>query len=261
MIALLAATVLVATSSGAASPAALQKQAAIRLGVIVEETFADIARHVNDGVPISEADVRANVVKAFAREGLTGREPPILAVGPHSSDPTYDAASDEPIKRGDFLLLQIAAKKDAPGALYGDVTWVAFVGAARSVPPRIQKVWGIVRESRDRAVTELKSKAKSKPTGEQIDWFARNVVEKSRHGPWFPHATGHSLGEADLGDGPNLRRGDTRVLAEGQCFTVEPGIYYPAEFGVRSGIDVCLTPKGAEITSGVAQREIRALLE
>ena len=267
MIALLAATVLVATSSAApaatADPIALQKQAASRLGVIVEETFAEIAHHVKDGVPISEKDARAMVLKSYEREGLLADDPPVIAVGPHSSDPGYSEASDTPIHKGDFVLLSIAAKKNAPGALYADVTWVAFVGKSREVPPRIAKVWGIVREARDRGISELKSHAKSRiaVTGGDIDFYVRSVVEKGRHGPWFPHATGHSLGEKDLGSGPNLKKGETRTIGTGECFTVEPGIYYPAEWGVRSGVDVCVGAAGPEVTSGIEQREIRALLE
>lgn len=268
MIALLAATVLVATSASApaatsADGLALQKQAATRLAVIVEETFADIARHVKDGVPLSEKDARARVLKSCEREGLVTDEPPVIAFGPHSADPGYGEAGDTAIKAGDFLLLSLAAKKKDPGALYADVTWVAFVGKSRDVPPRIAKVWNIVRDARDRALAELKTRAAKKlpMTGDDIDFSARSVVEKNRHGPWFPHATGHSLGESDFGPGPNLKKGEKRALEAGQCFTVEPGVYYPAEFGVRSGVDVCLTPSGAEVTSGVAQREIRALLE
>ena len=43
-------------------------------------------------------------------------------------------------------------------------------------------------------------------------------------------------------------------------FSIEPGIYLTGDFGVRSEINVALTPEGAEITGGEPQRELLRLL-
>ena len=54
----------------------------------------------------------------------------------------------------------------------------------------------------------------------------------------------------------NLETHDTRALMAMTGFSIEPGIYLPGDFGVRSEINVALTPAGAEITGGAPQREL-----
>ena len=58
----------------------------------------------------------------------------------------------------------------------------------------------------------------------------------------------------------NLETHDTRPLVAMTGFSIEPGIYIEGEFGVRSEINVALTPDGAEITGAEPQRELLALL-
>ncbi len=59
-------------------------------------------------------------------------DPPIVAVNANSGNPHYEpsAARPVPIREGDFVLLDVWAKKNKPGAVYYDITWVGFVGKA-----------------------------------------------------------------------------------------------------------------------------------
>ncbi|MGH8224306.1 MAG: M24 family metallopeptidase [Woeseiaceae bacterium] len=50
--------------------------------------------------------------------------------------------------------------------------------------------------------------------------------------PGTSHRTGHSIG-TDVHEPPNLMRADRTPLEAGMCFSDEPGIYNPGEFGVR----------------------------
>ena len=57
----------------------------------------------------------------------------------------------------------------------------------------------------------------------------------------FVHRTGHSIGAEVHGNGANIdgfETPDTRRLLPGTCFSIEPGIYLPGEFGVRSELNV-----------------------
>ena len=58
----------------------------------------------------------------------------------------------------------------------------------------------------------------------------------------------------------NLETHDTRPLLAMTGFSIEPGIYIAGDFGVRSEINVALTPEGAEITGAEPQRELLRLL-
>ena len=50
--------------------------------------------------------------------------------------------------------------------------------------------------------------------------------------PGLSHRTGHGIG-MDVHESPYLVRSDTTPLEAGMCFSDEPGLYTPGEFGVR----------------------------
>jgi Xaa-Pro dipeptidase len=96
-----------------------------------------------------------------------------------------------------------------------------------------------------------------------VDDAAREVIRKAGYGDLFFHRTGHSIGVTDHGQGANmdnLETHDTRVLLPMTGFSIEPGIYIAGDFGVRSEINVALTPEGPEITGAEPQRELLRLL-
>jgi Xaa-Pro dipeptidase len=131
------------------------------------------------------------------------------------------------------------------------------------VPGKHAKIFGIVREARDKAIELIRtSVAAGKPLqGWQVDKAARGVIEKAGYGKYFFHRTGHSIGEAVHGNGVNmdgLETRDARHLIARTCNSVEPGIYLP-EFGIRSEVDVYIGEREARVT-GAVQAEILALL-
>ena len=70
---------------------------------------------------------------------------PVIARGIASADPNYEntPADDAPLRENDLLLLNLYARKAAPGAVHADITWMAFVGRTPAIPPRVQKVWKV----------------------------------------------------------------------------------------------------------------------
>jgi Xaa-Pro dipeptidase len=50
--------------------------------------------------------------------------------------------------------------------------------------------------------------------------------------PGLSHRTGHGIG-MDVHESPFLVRSDTTPLEAGMCFSNEPGLYMPGEFGMR----------------------------
>ncbi len=83
-------------------------------------------------------------------------------------------------------------------------------------------------------------------------------------GPYFTHRTGHNIGQEVHGNGAhidNLETREDRLLMRRTCFSIEPGIYLPREFGVRSEIDVYIDAAGTvHVTGGELQREIVPIL-
>jgi len=230
---------------------------------IVREAFQLAAKGARENKPLTEYDLQQWIRKQFDVAGLTTEEGPDIAVNAHASDPHYGptAESASPIREGDLLLLDIWGKKKAAGSVYYDVTWIGYLGA--KVPEKYAKVFGVVREARDRAVDLIrKSIAAGKPVqGWQVDKAARSVIEKAGYGKYFFHRTGHSLGEKVHGNGVNmdgLETHDSRHLIARTCNSIEPGIYL-SDFGIRSEVNVYIDEHEARVT-GAVQQEILQLL-
>jgi Xaa-Pro dipeptidase len=230
---------------------------------IVQGAFALAANGVRNGKPVTEVDLQDWIQKEFAAEGITADEGPDVAVNEHASDPHYapSPARPTPIREGDLLLLDVWGKLKKRGSVYYDISWVGYLGA--KVPEKYAKIFGVLREARDRAVELIQTCiAKGKPLqGWQVDKAARSVVEKAGYGKYFFHRTGHSIGESVHGNGVNmdgLETKDIRHLIPRTCSSVEPGIYLP-EFGMRTEVDVYVGEKEARVT-GAVQNEILALL-
>jgi Xaa-Pro dipeptidase len=88
---------------------------------------------------------------------------------------------------------------------------------------------------------------------------AREVITTAGFGQYFVHRTGHSIDRELHGSGPHLDNYEThddRKLMAGVGFSVEPGIYLPGRFGVRSEINVYLRDDGPEVTPDGPQQEI-----
>src|SRR5437870_3286271 len=95
--------------------------------------------HVRAGVDggLTEHGVQRFMLEDFAGRGIEAEDPPIVAVNGHAGDPHYEpsATHDTPIRRGDFLLIDLWARL-GPGKVYADSTWTAFLGDSPSAKQR-----------------------------------------------------------------------------------------------------------------------------
>jgi Xaa-Pro dipeptidase len=247
------------------SPAQLESHMAAGAVIdrVVREAFQLAAKNVREKKTFTEYDLKLWILKEFEAAGIALEQGPDVAVGPHASDPHYGPTLEtaSPIREGDLLLLDVWGKTKAAGSVYYDITWVGYLGA--KVPEKMAKVFGIVREARDKAVELIQSSvAAGKPLqGWQVDKAARKVIEKAGYGKYFFHRTGHNIGQSVHGNGVNmdgLETHDVRHLIPKTCNSIEPGIYLP-EFGIRSEVNVYVGEKEARVT-GAVQKEILALL-
>jgi Xaa-Pro dipeptidase len=247
------------------SPAQLESHLAAGAVIdrVVREAFQLAAKNVREKKTFTEYDLKLWILKEFEAAGIVVDQGPDIAVGPHASDPHYGPTPEtaSPIREGDLLLLDVWGKTKAAGSVYYDITWVGYLGA--KVPEKMTKVFGIVRDARNKAVELIQSSvAAGKPLqGWQVDNAARRVIEKAGYGKYFFHRTGHNIGQTVHGNGVNmdgLETHDVRHLIPKTCNSIEPGIYLP-EFGIRSEVNVYIGEKEARVT-GAVQKEILALL-
>jgi Xaa-Pro dipeptidase len=223
---------------------------------LTAEAFQEIGRRVRSG-GTTEHEMQNWFKEAFVRENMTTDDPPIVAVNANSGNPHYEPSAAHPvaIREGDFVLLDVWAKKKKPGAVYYDITWVGFVGKTPS--ERHTEIFNIVRAARDLGVeTAIDAVAARKPiAGWEVDHAVRDHIKRAGYGNYFIHRTGHSIGTEVHSNGANmddLEIHDERRILPNSCFSIEPGIYLP-EFGVRLEVDVLVRATTAEVTGRIQQ--------
>jgi Xaa-Pro dipeptidase len=247
-----------------ASQLAGHRRACRALHEIVHAAFDRIGAALREGREESEHAIQQLILERFERAGLWAEATPNVSVNAHSADPHYhpSAESSAPIRRGDFVLIDLWAKEKAADSVYADITWCAV--AAEAPSERQAEVFATVARGRDAAWELVRSRFPAETVrGFEVDDAARQVIAGAGYGPYFFHRTGHSIGTSDHGQGANmdnLETHDTRPLVPMTGFSIEPGIYFAGDFGVRSEINVALTAEGAEITGGEPQRELVRLL-
>jgi Xaa-Pro dipeptidase len=200
--------------------------------------------------------------EAMGREGLLWDHGPNVSVGANSADSHYEpsAANSKPIRRGDFVLIDIWAKLERANACFYDITWTGVVD--REPTEREQTIFAIVRDARDATIATVSEAfaAGRSIAGWEADDAARAVIRKAGYAEWFTHRTGHNIGPVLHGNGANLdnlETHDERLILPNTCFSVEPGIYFPGEFGVRSEIDMIAQEGKASVTGRIQTELVR----
>ncbi len=225
---------------------------------ITAEAFKEIGRRVRSG-KTNEYTIQQWFMEAFRRENLITDDPPIVAVNANSGNPHYEphAEGSAAIREGDFVLLDVWAKKNSPDAVYYDITWTGFIG--KNPSDRIREVFEVVTQARDIGVKTVMDavSAGRAIAGWEVDRAVRTHIKDAGFGDFFVHRTGHAIGTDVHANGANmddLEIHDERQILPNSCFSIEPGVYL-SEFGVRSEVNVLVRRKNAEVT-GKIQREI-----
>jgi Xaa-Pro aminopeptidase len=246
------------------TPAALEShlEAGRRVDRVRAEAFALIHERTRNGAPLQEVEVKRFVRERFAQADMVTDHGPIVGANANASNPHYEPTEDEtsPIRAGDWVLLDMWAKLDTPGATYYDITWTAFCGDRPS--EEMRQVFAIVTAARDAGIERVRSAiAAGYPLcGWEVDDAVRAVIASAGYGPYFTHRTGHSIGETVHGNGANmdnLETHDERRVTPWTCFSIEPGVYLE-KFGVRSEINMFVGEHEARVT-GEIQREMALL--
>jgi Xaa-Pro dipeptidase len=233
-----------------------------KIDLILSEAFQHIGARARTN-PTDEHAMVNWIAEAFRRESLIWEHGPNVSCGPNSADSHYEptAANSSPIRPGDFVLIDLWAKLPQPNAVYYDITWTGVVG--RAPTEREHTIFHTVSAARDAAIAAIQSAySAGKPiAGFEADDAARDVIRAAGFGDAFTHRTGHNIGPEIHGSGAhldNLETHDTRRILPNTCFSVEPGLYFPNEFGLRSEINMIATPTTAHVT-GRIQTELLTL--
>lgn len=189
----------------------------------------------------------ASAAEARMRElGAEPSFPPIVAAGSNAAMPHAEPGRRE-IQSGDMVIFDMGVQLNG---YCSDCTRTFAVGKPRGEAPEIYE---LVRKAQTAA---LKAIAAGMP-GKEIDAVARGIIENANHGDHFGHGLGHGVG-LEVHEAPRLSQRSEDVLESGEVVTVEPGVYIPAQLGVRIEDLVVVTGDGHENLSSLP-KELRVV--
>ena len=237
------------------------QRAAAAIAQVARDAFAVAGKRATGGAPLAEHELARWILDRFAEQKLFCDHGPIVAAGANAANPHYEPSAATPrlIERGEILLIDLWAREQTDTGVYADQTWMASLGEPSA---RALEVWNAVRDARDAAIALVQVRvAKGQEVrGGEVDDAARAVITERGMGAYFTHRTGHSIDPRDLhGSGPhidNLETREERRLIAGVAFSIEPGIYIAGEIGMRTEVNVYLTPGKAVVTPDNYQRDL-----
>jgi len=200
-----------------------------------EAAFIEVRPYIKKGV--KERTIALRLEERLKKNGC--RYVPfdvIVASGPNSAMP-HARPTDKKLDKGDLIIIDWGGEADG---YFSDMTRTLLIKGENFNKKRA--IYQLVLEANKRAISKISSGVKSK----DIDFLARNVIQKSGYGEFFGHGTGHGVG-LQVHELPRITRNRKEIVKENMVFTIEPGIYLPEVGGVRIEDMVMVKPNSSEV--------------
>jgi Xaa-Pro dipeptidase len=184
-------------------------------------------RHTAPRIEAGMTPAEIGAIMRAATVALGGKsEFELILLGEASAYP-HGSGKPQAVKPGEVVLM------DCGASVHGYQSDISRSFVYGKATPRQRQVWDQMRKGQDVAFAAAKL---GTPAG-AVDDAVRAYYESLGWGPGYKlpgtsHRTGHGIG-LDGHEPVNLVRGETVKLAPGMCFSNEPGIYIPGEFGIR----------------------------
>jgi Xaa-Pro dipeptidase len=184
---------------------------------------------------------------ADAQGKLGGSSGDALVLFGESSAFPHGSIKPKTLKKGDIVLMDCGCQVQG---YTSDITRTIVFGEPTK---RQLDIWNLEKQ----AQTAGFNAAKIGTACEEVDAAARKVITDAGFGPGYklpglPHRTGHGIG-MDGHEWGNMVKGNKQLIQPGMCFSVEPTISIPGEFGIRLEDCAYITEDGAKWFSPVAK--------
>ncbi|MGC8661733.1 MAG: M24 family metallopeptidase [Nitrososphaeria archaeon] len=193
-------------------------------GKIMDLVYESALNSIGEGM--TERDVYAKVVSEIIRHGgdvipyedTIGTE--IVAFGENTSYPHYSPPSARALRPGDPVLMDLTLRYN--GYII-DFTRTVFFKRAEE---RMKEVYNSVMEAQALGIKSLKPGME----GRELDNIVRESFGSKKN--LFSHSLGHGVG-LEVHERPFAAPRSSDKLERGSCITIEPGLYFDGDFGVR----------------------------
>jgi Xaa-Pro dipeptidase len=204
-------------------------------------------RHVHANTHVGMTPAEIGALMSSATVALGGAPEFGLVLVNEASAYPHGSHQKQTLREGSTILMDVGCTVHG---YQSDIsrTWVMGQPSSKQ-----RKVWATVKKGQELALATARL---GTPVG-TIDDAVRGYYEKEGWGPGYhlpglSHRTGHGIG-LDGHEPPYLVHGDATPLAPGMCFSDEPGIYIPGEFGIRLEDCWYMTMGGPELFTPLAK--------
>jgi len=212
---------------------------------LTDQTFGRLVSYLKrtDYQRLTELEVAEKIWqigRSLGGQGLSFK--PIVAAGAGSAEPHY-ATGQRKLKRGQPLLLDFGISY---GGYHGDLTRCLYLGKA---PTDFRQRYAQVLEANRRGIEACRPGQTAAAVyaaavyAAAADYFKDLGVEGQ-----FLHALGHGVG-VEVHEAPRFAPKQATKLEPGMVVTIEPGLYFAGQFGIRIEDYLVITERGAEALS------------
>jgi Xaa-Pro aminopeptidase len=192
-----------------------------------------------DGEVLTAEVVKRLMARQLLEAGLIVQHT-IVACGEDGCNPHNEGSG--PLRAGQAIIIDIFPR-DLTSRYYADITRTVVKGQA---PDRLRRMYDAVAAAQSRALELIRDGADAEAIHGEVQGsleergFQTGEVNGKMQG--FFHGTGHGLG-LEVHELPRISKVKT-TLRTGNVVTVEPGLYYPGDGGVRIEDVVVVTESG-----------------
>ncbi len=188
---------------------------------------------------VSELDISGEANQFLRKKGASSASFAIIVASGSRSSMPHAKTSSKIIQNNEPVLVDIGVNFCG---YKSDLTRMFFLG---KIHRDIKEAFEVVFAAKKKAIDKLKPGIAIA----EIDAIARNYIGKFGWSKNFGHGLGHGIG-LDVHEDPAITRKNSSLLKTGMVFTIEPAVYFPAEFGIRLEDMVLITDKGCKILNG-----------
>ncbi len=219
-------------------PGELKKIAAAES--LSEEAFNYFLKNLHEGMTETEgAALIEGYLRSHGARKLSFET--IIASGIRGAMP-HARAENLPVVKGAPTVCDFGCVLDN---YCSDMTRTVFLGYCDD---KYREIYETVKKANIEACKKARAGIKER----ELDFVARDIIEKAGYGDKFCHSLGHGVG-LEIHEAPYLRSSGEEGLKEGMTVTIEPGIYIPDFGGVRIEDLVIIEKEGIRNLNSVSK--------
>ena len=185
---------------------------------VVDQVFEEVQSFIHPGQ--TEGEIQQFLLRRMTELGGKQAEC-LVGCGANSSYPHYNDCKGI-VQKQDMILLDYGC---TVRGMYSDMTRMIFVGEPTD---RQREAYELVVKSNLEAEKLVKEGAYIP----DIDKRAREVLDEKGYAHTLINRLGHGVGYT-IHEAPDIKQSNKGTLKKGMAFSIEPGVYFAGDFGIR----------------------------